>query len=870
VDLGEPRLIASLQLVTTQDLQYTLALANTSSSGGALTFVTVAQRACDPCVMNPTPADGEEASARMKLASHVLSGGPALATHVKLTVTWSSDGGVGGCFDLCDWATNVYELRALSPGVAPVALPLPPLAPPPPPAVATAPAAPACASPSETLVAQDTLPDSFVLRGDATAGAPASGRHGLGSVTLTAARPLSAGAVEFSRVIRPRGDCDSPCADQQRMLLVTVYVWLGSGSGSSMPGEGLVISLVDASRQTPGATRYLPGCGTRAALPAHALSVVLDTSDSDPRCDEPGTGARIVSTLGDADEAPPLVLCSTLEMSTAAFRRNNWTAVQFAVDNPAVQHYVGYSKDPALLGSLAEDDPDAAAARAAVMPLWAPVGVYVDGDELLDPRALMSARASELRATNATLDAFYVVVSARTGDTSSDAHAVSAVHVECRCLEAHTTALGASSGFSLSTWVDNWSSLRQPLTPVKPTAERYPRSPPPWAQSGTRSAGLHSMTHSNAALSGFLPAFCVTATLLLCVAAARVHCRARTGQLPRAVDVASWKKLELLPLAGCVDEQAEAEAPPPLPEPAASVHVCLSCRHADWRLADALHDKLRLAGLNTVFRRDDADARDGSSSHCADDADAETVAELVRAVRCAPVFMPIISLHSLARMAAAAGTAAAADVPLAECLAALCCRDADGAVRLVHPLLASAELTPSACGKRKHWCSLADDPAYAAALAALPDEVPAATVALVDASFRAALGRPLPARFACLTLRQILLGRTAATGGGAGDEDNVLGMLSGQPFALNCAEGDFSLYITRRFLPPVFDAAGLEQQALCLSSDSRRVSGDERRASGDSRRASGDERRASGDERRASGDGRWASGDERRCSGEWR
>jgi hypothetical protein len=697
----------------------------------------------------------------------------------------------------------VYELRALSPGLPPAALPPSP----PPPKAATTPSA-ACASPSKTLLAQDTLPDSFVLRGDAASGAPTSGRHGLGSVTLTAARPQSAGTVEFSRTISPLGDCRSECAAQPRMMLVTVYVWLGSGSGSGMPGEGLVISLVDASRQTPGATRYIPGCGTRAALPQHALSVVLDTSDSDPACDEPGTGARIVSTLGAAaadGTAPPLVLCSTLEMSTVTLRRNNWTAVQFMVDDSNKNRYSGYTS-----GGEDRRDTDVvtSAQQQAAAVLWAPVHVYVGGDELLDTRgALMAAHASQLRATNSSLsDAFYIVVSARTGETSSDVHAVSAVHVECRHLGVFHRDTGEES-VDL-TWIENWSSLRQPLTPVKPP-ERS-RSPPPWAQSETPPAAMTSLTHVDAALVGFMPAFCVTAALL-CAAAARMHRHARAAQMRRRDERdASWRKQELLPLAVCVDASADAhaeedveaerEAPTSPAAPVPSVHVCLSCRHVDWRLADALHDKLRLAGLDTLFRRDDAHAPRSGSSCCAEEppqaappAD-EPAAELVRAVRSAPVFAPIISLHSLARMAAAAGADAGADVPLAECLAALCCRDADMArrVRLVHPLLAPAALTPSVCGSmpRMYWCSLAEDAAYAAALAALPNEVPVATVALVDASFRAALGRPLPARFASLTVRQILLGRKGGSGGGGADDDDdvVHGVLEGQPFALACAE----------------------------------------------------------------------------------
>ena len=81
------------------------------------------------------------------------------------------------------------------------------------------------------------------------------------------------------------------------------------------------------------------GCGLWGALPMHALSVVLDTSDSggsadQAGCDEVGTGVRLVSTLA-GDGAPPRVLLSTLPDSTltatARFRRGDWVAVHLSL-----------------------------------------------------------------------------------------------------------------------------------------------------------------------------------------------------------------------------------------------------------------------------------------------------------------------------------------------------------------------------------------------------------------------------------------------------------------------------------------------------------------------------------------------------------
>jgi hypothetical protein len=113
-------------------------------------------------------------------------------------------------------------------------------------------------------------------------------------------------------------------------------------------------------------------------------------------------------------------------------------------------------------------------------------------------------------------------------------------------------------------------------------------------------------------------------------------------------------------------------------------------------------------------------------------------------------------------------------------------------VLLIHPLLAAPEeqaeeaaaMAPAAkCREPPRWRNLSTAPEYVALLAALPDAVPAATMALVDAAMRRCCGVPLPAAFASLTVRQIMLGRAAdaATGAAA-----VTGVLEGEPFVLTC------------------------------------------------------------------------------------
>jgi hypothetical protein len=592
-----------------------------------------------------------------------------------------------------------------------------------------------------------TLSGGAALRAIGSGHAPAAG-----SVSLTAAAAAGFGAVEFARVIRPAEDCR---CEASHMLALMVYVRMGGGS---LPGEGLVISLVDATKQTPGATRFMPGCGVRAALPAHAVSIALDTADSDASCDEPGTGARIVSTLGGA-AAPPLVVSSTLEMGTAAFRRGAWTAVQFLIKDPSVR-VVNHATGEVQLPGQAAD------ALPAERLRYAPWLVWLDGSLLLDSSLLPSAQRN---AT--TLRDFYVVVSARTGGTALDAHAISGLRLDC----LQHDGFEGNKGFM--NWIVNWEGLRQPLTPPP-----FGRPPPPASAPPLRGSSDGGVM-AGAAVAAVSTGVFMGTLALMSLAAAAWH--GRREHAPSA--------------GGCAAEEAAQQQAsllqppqPAMPEPA--FHAFLSHRRADWRIADAVHDKLRLAGLR-VFVRD----ADGAMARWPFD-----VGQLLLAVRSAPVFAPVVTLESLQRLAGAA-TAAEPDASLAEWLAALYFRDAEQAqnrcVRLIHPLLVGKLVPPTHEGASAQWLNLKDDPAYAQALAALPDAVPAATVALVDAALRRTAGAPLPARFAQLTVRQIVCGC---------DEPpprRLAGVLSGEPFALECAQADLDLHIGGRYAPALLRGA---------------------------------------------------------------
>jgi len=766
VDLGAPRHVATLQLIMRQDMTYTLAAANASTGP----FATVASRTCTVCRQN---SDLLQGPAGTRLDTFPLERA-VTASFLRLRITWSSQGGIGGCESLCDWATNVYEFRAYSPGALPAeALDSSMLAP----------AAPAAAA-DEACLLREVVPlleqaddgAGAVLRDDAALQPRGGGAHGGAWMSLTAAdQAHRSGSVEFGHVVRPLQDCGCP---SRNFMFFTVYVRMGGGA--SMPGEGLVISIVDAKRQTPGATRFLAGCGTRPALPANAISVVFDSSDSDPACDEPGTGVRAVSTL-DGERHPPLLLGNTLDMRTTQFRNGDWVPIQFEIENANLRHSTSVAADGSWETVQHIDG-------ASGVDLFAPFHVWADGVMMVDASIMYGLNAKALRLSNTTLDQFYVVVSARTGAASSDGHAISGLRVECRPA-ANTAA-----------FVENWDGLRQPLPASPPPGAPSTPPAPPW-----RATVLQNRPATQLACASFAFAFLAAAVVLGCACVAR-HVAPALAEGPGGPKEGCDVEEADAPLLSAAAASDAAKPAPgalvalPQPQPAPrfvpdaaqldSFDVFLSYRRMDYRLADAVHDKLRLCGLR-VFK--DIDGRMAGTPFGI---------ELLRAIRAAPVFAPVVNLHSLQRMARAAEPGADVDTTLGECLTALYFR-ATGDVRLIHPLLTGPEQQPAADAKPskrpERWPCVMQERAYEDALAALPDAVAVATHASVSASLRAAFGHALPPEFEALTVREIMCGR-------GGDAPRP-GVLSCTTFAVDCLPDDLGLYIRNRYAPPALSVA---------------------------------------------------------------
>ena len=181
-----------------------------------------------------------------------------------------------------------------------------------------------------------------------------------------------------------------------------------------------------------------------------------------------------------------------------------------------------------------------------------------------------------------------------------------------------------------------------------------------------------------------------------------------------------------------------------LPHGSRKHDVFLSYRRAEMQVADAVHDKLAMAGLRVFYDRSGAMAGQPFEQ------------ELFTAIREAPVFAPIVTLTDVQRLAA--HDAAAADYTLAEIIVALHFSRTDR-VRLIFPLLVGewCEGPASTGGGGRDY--LFANAAFKTARDALPAVVPTATLALVASMFKAAGGgETLDAALTTATVRSLILG----------------------------------------------------------------------------------------------------------------
>jgi hypothetical protein len=210
--------------------------------------------------------------------------------------------------------------------------------------------------------------------------------------------------------------------------------------------------------------------------------------------------------------------------------------------------------------------------------MFVPASVWVDGGVVLHTGMMNSLYAAALRDVNTSLDAFYVVVSARTGELSSDAHAISGLRLECRPA-AYTGA-----------FVENWEGLRQPLMHLA-MPPPYSSPPPP---SSPRAYGMQGQ--SSAAVGGisFAVAFGVSMAAL---AGAFLALRRPKGVRRGISSGGQATGEEVGPLLDNGVRIESVPVPGPLPDEAdeadaAGSDVFLRYRRADYWLADTIYNKL--------------------------------------------------------------------------------------------------------------------------------------------------------------------------------------------------------------------------------------------------------------------------------------
>ena len=210
--------------------------------------------------------------------------------------------------------------------------------------------------------------------------------------------------------------------------------------------------------------------------------------------------------------------------------------------------------------------------------------------------------------------------------------------------------------------------------------------------------------------------------------------------------------------------------------------VFLSYRLQDHRLADAIVDKLTLAGLNVFI--DKGGVMSGRP----------LMSELFIAMRSSAVVIPLITMDTMASFSDDARTDhTEIDFILAEYIIALHLLQT-GDVRMVYPILVGEEVT-NAQG-RAEWSELRKMPQYRKLSDVVPDVPPHATIAAVNyvLAMHGAFAKDNKLPSTTQTVRDIVLGRYPSKEGDMG----ATGILTMSSFNMACPLEDLGLYVQNR------------------------------------------------------------------------
>ena len=211
------------------------------------------------------------------------------------------------------------------------------------------------------------------------------------------------GTVELKQNATWKSSC--ACGTQGGGAVVTANLTSGAGT---VAGDGVLLALVDSTKQTPGATAYvqtLNGCGMATVRPQYALILEFTTRDTTTCTGGNTKDLRLVRTYGAADA--PVELVHTRQPLSAATCEPSCTLAPYMYSGAWWEAQIFL---PTFMPSVAPDYED----------MNQEIQVYTDGT-----LRMVLANNSFAPAS------FYVVAAGRTSDGANDRNGVANVHVDC-------------------------------------------------------------------------------------------------------------------------------------------------------------------------------------------------------------------------------------------------------------------------------------------------------------------------------------------------------------------------------------------------------------------------------------------------------
>jgi len=432
VMLAAPTSIQTVQLIIDQDMTYDVQTGN-SASGPWTTQLTRPCTLCTPgtwTVTNP-------------VQTHRFNA-PVTTQFIQIAIKYSGAAGPGACGgctckgqpnaactlpDFCSWcapsrapaclsgaaagrraradanapacrATNIYELGAFSPNSA--------LWPAPPPPALSPPPFPAC--PASPLVSQSFLgngsdANGYFMRGSASLYNLLDPLvQGRGMLLTSLGATYQEGTVELKQNASWKTTC--ACGTQGGGAVVTANFTSGAGS---VAGDGVLLALVDSTRQVPGSTAYLyttnTTCGLGAVRPLYALILEFTTRDTTTCAGGSTVDLRLVRTYGPTDA--PVELVHTRQPASGASCEPSCTLAPYMYSGAWWEAQIFL---PTYVPSVAPDYED----------MRQEIAVYTDGTLRMT-----------LPDNSYVPSSFYVVAGGRNSDGANDRNGVANVHVDC-------------------------------------------------------------------------------------------------------------------------------------------------------------------------------------------------------------------------------------------------------------------------------------------------------------------------------------------------------------------------------------------------------------------------------------------------------